>query len=114
MANLRTIDGLESPIQSLLREVHAKYSALREGPVAIDEAVYLSERAKGHRNRAIAYLELNNGMIEGDVEAHLDLYFRQCSVLMTAVDLAFIAATLAKGGMHPVTGDRALARDQVR
>jgi glutaminase len=53
-------------------------------------------------------------MIEGDVEEHLDLYFRQCSVLTTAVDLAFIAATLAKGGVHPVTGERALAPEQVR
>jgi glutaminase len=68
----------------------------------------------GHRNRAIAYLELNNGMIKGDVDAHLDLYFRQCSVLTTAIDLAFIAATLAKGGVHPVSGERALATEQVR
>jgi glutaminase len=88
--------------------------ALSGRPVAIKEGVYLSERATGYRNRAIAYLELNNGMIEGDVEAHLDLYFRQCSVLTTATDLAFIAATLAKGGVHPVTGERALATEQVR
>ena len=88
--------------------------ALSGRPVEIDEAAYRSERATGHRNRAIAYLELNNGMIEGDVEEHLDLYFRQCSVLTTAVDLAFIAATLAKGGVHPVTGERALATEQVR
>jgi glutaminase len=35
-------------------------------------------------------------------------------VLTTAVDLALIAATLAKGGVHPVTGERALATEQVR
>jgi glutaminase len=39
--------------------------ALSGRPVGIDEAVYLSERATGHRNRAIAYLELNNGMSRG-------------------------------------------------
>src|SRR3954468_8889856 len=44
----------------------------------IDEAVYRSESATGHRNRAIAFLELNSGMIGGDVDEHLDLYFRQC------------------------------------
>jgi glutaminase len=88
--------------------------ALCGRPAEIDEAVYLSERATGHRNRAIAYLELNNGMIQGDIEAHLDLYFRQCSVLTTAVDLAFIAATLAKGGVHPVTDERALAAEHLR
>src|SRR5205085_4188835 len=51
---------------------------------------------------------------EGDVDGHLDLYFRQCSVLTTATDLALIAATLAKGGVHPVTGERALAAEHVR
>jgi glutaminase len=90
------------------------FSALSGRRLEIDEAVYLSERATGHRNRAIAYLELNNGMIEGDIEEHLDLYFRQCSVLTTAVDLAFTAATLAKGGVHPITDERALSTEQVK
>ena len=88
--------------------------ALSGRAAGIDEAVYRSEAATGHRNRAIAYLELNNGMIQGDVDAHLDLYFRQCAILTTAADLAFIAATLARGGLHPVTGERALAAENVR
>ena len=88
--------------------------ALNGRPVEIDLAVYRSEAQSGHRNRAIAYLELNNGMIEGDVEAHLDLYFRQCAILTTATDLAFIAATLARGGRHPLTGEQALAPGHVR
>ena len=83
-------------------------------PAEIDEAVYRSEAASGHRNRAIAYLELNNGMVEGDVEEHLDLYFRQCSILTTATGLAFIGATLSRGGRHPLTGKRALASEHVR
>lgn len=83
-------------------------------PVGIDEAVYRSEAATGHRNRALAYMALNGGMIEGDPEIHLDLYFRQCSILASAVDIAFIGATLANGGVHPLTGRRALAADQVR
>ena len=83
-------------------------------PVEIDEAVYRSEVATGNRNRAIAYLELNNGMIEGSVDSHLDLYFRQCAIVTTATDLAFIAATLARGGRHPVTGERVLSTEHVR
>ena len=39
-----------------------------------------SERATGHRNRAIAYLMRGFGIVEGDIEEALDLYFRQCSV----------------------------------
>ena len=80
----------------------------------MDEAVHRSESLTGHRNRAIAFLELNSGMIGGDVEEHLDLYFRQCSMLVNTVDLAIIGATLANGGLNPVTGERALAAEHVR
>ncbi len=80
----------------------------------MDEAVYRSESATGHRNRAIAFLELNSGMIGGNVEDHLDLYFRQCSLLVNTVDLAIIGATLANGGINPLTGDRAVAAEHVR
>jgi glutaminase len=78
-------------------------------PVDIDVRVYRSEIETGHRNRAIAYLELNAGMIEGNVEEHLDLYFMQCSILVTARDLAVMAATLSNGGVNPVTGVRVIA-----
>lgn len=80
----------------------------------LDEAVYRSESLTGNRNRAIAYLELNAGMISGDVNEHLDLYFRQCSLLVTARDLAMIGATLANGGVNPVTRQRAISTDNVR
>lgn len=82
--------------------------------LSMDEAVFRSESATGHRNRAIAFLELNSGMIDGDVESHLELYFRQCSLLVNTVDLAIIGATLANGGLNPVTGERALAAEHVR
>lgn len=74
----------------------------------IDDAVFRSEKETGHRNRAIAYLELNAGMIDEPVLEHLDLYFAQCSALVTARDLAVMAATLANNGVNPRTGDRAL------
>jgi glutaminase len=73
----------------------------------IDEKVYRSESETGHRNRAIAYLELNAGMSQGSVDEHRDLYSRQCSILVTAHDLAVMAATFANGGINPVTGERA-------
>ncbi len=76
-----------------------------------DEAVYESECETGDRNRAIAYLMRNLGMLEGDPEAILRLYFRQCSLLVTTDDLAVAAATLASGGRNPVTGRRALTEN---
>jgi glutaminase len=83
-------------------------------PVEIDQAVFLSERATGHRNRAIAYLELNFGMIDERIDEHLDLYFEQCSILVSAKDLAVMAATLANNGINPLTGQRAIAEDHVK
>jgi glutaminase len=72
--------------------------------LSISEAVYHSEATTGHRNRAIAHLLLSVGATHGDVEPGLDLYFRQCSILVTAVDLARMGATLANLGTNPFTG----------
>jgi glutaminase len=74
----------------------------------VDDAVYASERETGDRNRAIAYLLRNYAVVEGDVGAVLDVYFRQCSVLVTARDLAIMAATLANNGVNPVTGEQVM------
>ena len=47
--------------------------------------------------------------IKGDVDAVLDVYFRQCSILVTARDLAIMAATLANRGVNPVTGEQVVS-----
>ncbi len=85
-----------------------KFSDLAGRALDIDHAVYVSERTTGHRNRAIGYLELNYGMIDEPVDEHLDLYFEQCSILVSARDLAIMAATLGNNGVNPFTGKRAL------
>ena len=74
--------------------------------LGVDEAVFASERATGDRNRAIAYLLRNYAVIKGDVDAVLDVYFGQCSVLVTARDIAVMAATLANRGVNPLTGEQ--------
>ncbi|MGK7913802.1 MAG: glutaminase A [Synechococcus sp.] len=80
----------------------------------IDVPVSLSERATGSRNRAIAYLMHNFGMIGDKIDESLDLYFQQCSILVTAHDLALMAATLANGGINPITGVCALRCEYVQ
>jgi glutaminase len=75
----------------------------------VDEAVFASERETGDRNRAIAYLLRNYAIIKGDVDAVLDVYFGQCSVLVTARDIAVMAATLANRGRNPLTGDQVVS-----
>ena len=90
------------------------FSAFAGRELSIDEAVYRSERATGHRNRAITWLMLNSGMIARDPEEVLDLYFRQCAITVTCADLAVMGATLANNGMNPQSGARLLSPETVR
>ncbi len=71
--------------------------------LCVDEAVYQSEARTGHRNRAIAHLLLNFGMVDENIEPALDLYFKQCSILVNCKDLAVMSATLSNLGKNPVT-----------
>ena len=52
----------------------------------------------------IAFLMKSFGVLDGDVEAAVDLYFKQCSLLVDGRDLAMMAATLANRGVNPITG----------
>lgn len=81
--------------------------------ISVDGAVYRSESETGFRNRAIAWMLKNFGIIEGEPMPVLENYFRQCSVLANCRDLAFMAATLANRGVHPLTGQRALPAEHV-
>ncbi len=86
-------------------EAFSHYAGRR---LPLDETVYKSESITGDRNRAIAHLMRSFGNLEGDVDAVIDAYFRQCSLLVTCRDLATMAATLANRGVNPITGARAL------
>jgi glutaminase len=82
----------------------AGLSAFAGRDLEVDERVYASESETGDHNRALAYLMHGTGALRCDVEDALRVYFRQCSVLITAHDLALMAATIAGGGVHPVSG----------
>ncbi len=82
-------------------------------PLDIDENVYTSESATGHRNRAIAWMLRNFSILTDEPTPTLETYFRQCSIRVTCRDVAMIGATLANGGVNPVTGIRALAEEYV-
>ncbi len=76
--------------------------------LSVDEAVYRSERDTGFRNFAIGFMLRNFGIVESSPEPILDAYFRQCSILVTARELAIMAATLANAGTCPLTGEVAM------
>ena len=100
---IRDRDG-RAPMERIL----AAFSRYTGSPVGIDEKVYRSESETGHRNRAISHLLYGYGILDRNPEEILDLYFRQCSILVTARDLALMGACLANNGVNPVTGVIAL------
>jgi len=91
-----------------INHILEKFSLFTGHSMAIDSSVYESEKATGHRNRAIAHLLLNAGIISCEPDDVLDVYFKQCSISVDCRDLAIMAATLANQGVNPVTGVRAL------
>ena len=86
--------------------IHEFYSAFAGRRLELDHEVYASEKATGSRNRAIGYMLQSFGVLDGDPDEVLDVYYRQCSLKVTATDLARMATTLARGGINPQTGRR--------
>jgi glutaminase len=75
-------------------------------PLELDVEVYESEAATNQRNRGIARLLESYGRMYCDPLLATDVYTRQCALAVTAHDLAVMAATLADGGVNPVTKER--------
>ena len=71
--------------------------------VEVIEELYHSESATNFNNRSIAWLLRNYERIYDDPELSLDLYTRQCSLGITARQMAVMAATIAFGGVNPLT-----------
>jgi glutaminase len=82
-------------------------------PITVSEQIAASERATNFHNRAIAWLLLCGGYMYCEPMEACDVYTLQCSTLVTAVDLAVMGATLANGGINPVTGKRVIAHANV-
>lgn len=75
----------------------------------VDEDVYESEVTTNFRNRGIAHLLHGYERIWCDPDLATDVYTRQCALRVTAHDLAVMGATLAGGGVNPLTGARVVA-----
>ncbi len=97
-------DSVEEKSTAIL----ASFSRYAGRALDIDHRVYQSESDTGHRNRAIGWMLRNFSVIESDPTATLEAYFQQCAIRVTCRDLAIMGATLANGGVNPITGQRAV------
>lgn len=93
----------------------AKWTFIQEGlsrfagrALAIDEEVYRSEAETNLQNRGIAKLLEGYGRMYFDALEATDVYTRQCSLNVTVRDLAVMGATLADGGVNPITAERVI------
>ncbi len=82
-------------------------------PLTVLEKVYESEYTTAFGNRGIANLLYNWGRLYSEPEEALRVYTRQCSVGVSAKDLGLMGATLANGGVNPVTGKRVMPAEHV-
>jgi glutaminase len=94
--------------------IAAALSRFAGRPLDVDEEVYESEVTTNFRNRGIAHLLNGYGRMYADPELATDVYTKQCALRVTARDLAIMGATLADGGVNPMTGERAVDADCCR
>jgi glutaminase len=84
-------------------KILSTYNDFAGRSLEVNQEVYKSEAATNQRNQAIGALMYAYGLISDDPKMVTDVYTRQCSVNVSAKDLAQMAATLANGGKNPVT-----------
>lgn len=112
---IATADLIEgSDATSRLRQIMDMFRRYAGHDLHVDVSVFISEKSTGHRNRAIAHLMLNFGMMGPKVDETLDLYFQQCAVLVSSQDLAMMAAALANRGINPITQEQAVDPQYIR
>lgn len=127
----RTVDGRTNPMvnpgaiatTSLVPgdTAESKWTFIQEGlsafagrELSVNTEIYESASETNGRNESIARLLQSYGRLDGDPAEILDLYTRQCSLNVTAKDLAAMGATLADAGVNPLTGARVVDADASR
>src|SRR5215510_12150961 len=93
------------------RFIHDGLSRFAGRPLPLNDEVYASASETNHRNQSIARLLQSFGRIYIDPAEAVDLYTKQCSLNVSAKDLAVMGATLADGGVNPITKQRVVNAD---
>jgi len=103
-------DGVDGRNDRILRGL----SAFAGRELTVDEDVARNEHLLGDRNHALAHLMRSEGTLRVGADEAVEVYARACAVLVDAEALAVMGATLACGGVNPVTGERVVPADVAR
>jgi glutaminase len=90
------------------QKILAYQSKFAGEPLKLIDEVYKSEADTNFRNRGIAWILYNNKNLFCDPPEAVDVYTKQCSIGVNAKQLAVMGATLANGGINPITKERCL------
>ena len=108
------INGEDSSVEDRVEKIRDLFSRLAGRELRIDAELAASELAGADRNLSIAHMLRSYGIIRDEAHDAVLSYTHQCSVLVTTRDLAVMSATLATGGIQPVTGERILSPEACR
>ena len=94
--------------------IHDGLSAFAGRRLRLDDEVYASASDTNHRNRELASALARRSRLGCAPEEAVGVYTRQCSLAVSARDLAAMGATLADGGVNPLTGERVVSEETCR
>ena len=112
MAAVSLLDGKDQ--KAKWASLSSWYNQFANRNLGVLENVYQSESENNGHNRAIAELLTSYDRFYGDVDLNLAVYTRQCSVGVTAKDLAVMASVFANNGTHPISKQRLMTSDNVK
>ncbi|MEQ8395702.1 glutaminase [Thalassobaculum sp.] len=103
------------PPEAVINEILGFLQRLADDPdVSIDDEVARSEAETGHRNFSLAHFLSAFGQLKNPVESALAVYFHQCALSMTCVQLARAGLFLSAGGRDPLTGLEVVRPERAR
>lgn len=102
--------GGRTPAEKIESFLHLIEKMVGKRP-CINEEVFQSEWQTANRNRALAYYLKETGFLESTVEEALEVYLKQCSIEVSAQDIALIALVLAYDGFHPVRNEQLFSKE---
>src|SRR3954468_2542278 len=111
IASTSLVNGADSAAK--WKSILAIHSDFAGRPLTLNGPVYISEAGDNLRNQAIAHLLLAYGRMYFDPVQATDIYTKQCAINVNAKDLAEMAATLANGGVNPVTKKKVVSPETV-